>query len=85
MSGTSDYQRPGGHLGLLRMTAPAEPLPGLLDEASRANWSHSGLLERPLAVEADAVDPRLLTAHQPCPGLVRFPHDPGVTLTAEPT
>ena len=58
MTGHSDYQRLRAHLAFLRMGAAAEALPGLLDEATTTNLSHSGFLERLLAVEVDAVDER---------------------------
>lgn len=58
MTGHSDYQRLRAHLAFLRMTAAAEALPGLLEEATNTALSHSGFLERLLAVEVDAVDER---------------------------
>ena len=58
MSAGSDYQRLLAHLAFLRMTAAAEALPGLLDEATGSKLSHSAFLERLLAVEVDAVDDR---------------------------
>ena len=58
MSERSDYQRLRSHLAFLRMTAAAEALPALLDEATRARLSHSAFLEALLAVEVDAVDER---------------------------
>ena len=58
MNEGSDYQRLRAHLAFLRMTAAAEALPGLLDEAAKAKLSHSAFLERLLAIEADAVDER---------------------------
>jgi DNA replication protein DnaC len=58
MIGHSDYQRLRAHLAFLRMTAAAEALPGLLEEATNTGLSHSGFLERLLAVEVDAVDER---------------------------
>ena len=58
MTGHSDYQRLRAHLAFLRMGAAAEALPGLLDEATNTKLSHSGFLERLLAVEVDAVDER---------------------------
>jgi len=54
----SDYQRLRAHLGFLRMTAAAEALPGLLDEAAKAKMGNQAFLERLLAVEVDAVDER---------------------------
>ena len=58
MSAESDYQRLRAHLAFLRLTAAAEALPGLLDEATAASLSHSAFLERLLAVEVAAVDER---------------------------
>jgi DNA replication protein DnaC len=58
MSAASDYQRLRAHLAFLRMGAAAEALPGLLDQATKAHLSHSGFLERLLAVEVDAVEER---------------------------
>ena len=58
MTAGSDYQRLRAHLGFLRMTAAAEALPGLLDEAAKAKMGNQAFLERLLAVEVDAVDER---------------------------
>jgi DNA replication protein DnaC len=59
MSAGSDYQRLRSHLAFLRMTAAAEALPGLLEEAARDKaLSATALVERLLAVEVDAVDDR---------------------------
>jgi DNA replication protein DnaC len=59
MSAASDYQRLRSHLAFLRMTAAAEALPGLLEEAAKDKaLSPTELLERLLAVEVDAVDDR---------------------------
>ncbi len=58
MNERSDYQKLRSHLAFLRMTAAAEALPALLDEATRARLSHSAFLEALLAVEVDAVDER---------------------------
>jgi DNA replication protein DnaC len=58
MSEGSDYQRLRAHLAFLRMTAAAEALPGLLDEAVKSGLSNQAFLERLLAVEVDAVDER---------------------------
>ena len=52
------YQALRGHLANLRLTAAAEALPGLLDEARAAKWSHTALLERLLALEVDAATER---------------------------
>ena len=59
MSAASDYQRLRSHLAFLRMSAAAEALPGLLEEAAKDKaLSPTVLLERLLAVEVDAVDDR---------------------------
>ncbi|MGH9181572.1 MAG: IS21-like element helper ATPase IstB [Acidimicrobiales bacterium] len=59
MSAASDYQRLRSHLAFLRMSAAAEALPGLLEEAARDKaLGATALLERLLAVEVDAVDDR---------------------------
>ncbi|MDQ2729812.1 MAG: IS21-like element helper ATPase IstB [Actinomycetota bacterium] len=58
MTDQSDYQRLRAHLAFLRMTAAAEALPGLLDEATKADLGNQAFLERLLAVEVDAVDVR---------------------------
>lgn len=58
MSEQSDYQRLRAHLAFLRMSAAAEALPGLLDEAITTKLSNQAFLERLLAVEVDAVDER---------------------------
>jgi hypothetical protein len=46
MSGSSDYQRLRAHLAFLRMTAAAEALPGLLDEAVKSGLGNQAFLER---------------------------------------
>lgn len=58
MSEGSDYQRLRAHLAFLRMTAAAEALPGLLDEAVKSGLGNQAFLERLLAIEVDAVDER---------------------------
>jgi DNA replication protein DnaC len=59
MSAASDYQRLRSHLAFLRLSAAAEALPGLLEEAAKDKaLSPTALLERLLAVEVDAVDER---------------------------
>jgi len=58
MSAGSDYQRLRAHLAFLRLTAAAEALPALLDEATGDKLSHSAFLERLLAIEVEAVDER---------------------------
>jgi DNA replication protein DnaC len=58
VSAGSEYQRLRAHLAFLRMTAAAEALPALLDEAVATRMSNQAFLERLLAVEVDAVDER---------------------------
>lgn len=62
MSEQSEYQTLRAHLAFLRMTAAAEALPGLLDEAIKTKLGHSAFLERLLAIEVDAVDERRRTS-----------------------
>ena len=58
MTERSDYQKLRAHLAFLRMTAAAEALPAILDEANKAKLTNQAFLERLLAVEVDAVDER---------------------------
>lgn len=58
MSAGSDYQRLRSHLAFLRMSAAAEALPGLLEEARDNALSATALLERLLETEVDAVEHR---------------------------
>ena len=58
MSDGSEYQRLRSHLAFLRMTAAAEALPGLLDEAIKTNLPIQAFLERLLSIEVDATDAR---------------------------
>lgn len=58
MTGTSEYQKLRAHLAFLRMTAAAEALPVILDEAITAKLTNQAFLERLLAVEVDAVEIR---------------------------
>ena len=58
MTPGSDYQRLRAHLSFLRMTAAAEALPGLLDEAAKAKMGNQAFLEQLLAIEVAAVDER---------------------------
>ncbi len=62
MTTGSDYQRLRAHLAFLRMSAAAEALPVLLDEALEAKWTNQAFLERLLAIEVDAVDERRRTS-----------------------
>ncbi len=58
MNAPSDYQKLRAHLAFLRMTAAAEALPGLLEQAAKDKLTSQALLERLLAVEVGAVDER---------------------------
>ena len=58
MNASSDYQKLRAHLAFLRMTAAAEALPALLEEAAQDKLTSQALLERLLAVEVSAVDER---------------------------
>jgi DNA replication protein DnaC len=54
------YQRLREHLAVLRLTAAAEALTGVLDEARTRDLSLTSALERLLAIEVDAVEQRKL-------------------------
>jgi len=54
----STYQQLRGHLAALRMTAAAEALPAELERATAKPTSHTGFLERLLAVEVAAAEAR---------------------------
>jgi DNA replication protein DnaC len=58
MNAGSDYQKLRAHLAFLRMTAAAEALPALLEEATKNKLSSQALLERLLAIEVDSVSER---------------------------
>jgi hypothetical protein len=58
MNAGSDYQKLRAHLAFLRMTAAAEALPALLEEAAKNELSSQALLERLLAIEVDSVSER---------------------------
>jgi len=58
MTEASTYQALRGHLATLRLSAAAEALPGLLDQARAERWSNTVLLERLFGVEADATEAR---------------------------
>jgi DNA replication protein DnaC len=58
VTASSEYQKLRAHLAFLRMTAAAEALPALLEEAAKDNLTSQALLERLLAVEVRAVDER---------------------------
>ena len=49
MTPSSDYQKLRAHLAFLRMTAAAEALPGLLEQATKAKLGHQAFLEAVLA------------------------------------
>ena len=58
MNASSDYQKLRAHLAFLRMTAAAEALPALLEQAAKDKLTSQAFLERLLAVEVRAVDER---------------------------
>jgi hypothetical protein len=58
MNAGSDYQKLRAHLAFPRMTAAAEALPALLEEAAKNELSSQALLERLLAIEVDSVSER---------------------------
>ena len=58
MSEASTYQALRGHLAALRLSAAAEALPGLLDQATAGHWSTTVLLERLFSTEVAAADAR---------------------------
>jgi len=58
MNASSDYQKLRAHLAFLRMTAAAEALPALLEQAAKDKLTSQAFLERLLAVEVGAVDER---------------------------
>ena len=62
----STYQQLRGHLATLKLTACAEALPGVLDEAQTEKLSLTAALERLLAIEVDATEARRLA------GRIRF-------------
>lgn len=66
------YQRLRSHLAYLKLTAAAEALPDVLDQAHRHDWSHTHILEHLLGLEAAATrtrrhDARLRLAGFPAP------------------
>ena len=56
MSEDSIYQQLRGHLGVLRLAAAAEALPGELDYATKNKLGHSAFLNRLLEVEVIATE-----------------------------
>ena len=61
MSDASVYQQLRGHLATLRLSAAAEALPGVLDEARGESLGHTAFLERLLAIEVAAATARRRT------------------------
>lgn len=56
----SRYQRLRGHLAALKLSAAAEALPTVLDEAAAEQLSLTAALERLLSIEVDATEARRL-------------------------
>ena len=56
----SVYQQLRGHLANLKLTACAEALPGVLDQATAEGLSMTATLERLLGIEVDATEARRL-------------------------
>ena len=52
------YQKLRAHLAYLKLTAAAEALPGLLDQARVGNWAHTELVEKLLGIEVEATEQR---------------------------
>jgi DNA replication protein DnaC len=83
---TSVYQQLRGHLAYLKLTACAEALPGVLDQAQTEGLSMTATLERLLAIEVDATNARRLAgrlrfASLPTPATLEdfdFDAQPGV-------
>ena len=83
MNASSDYQKLRAHLAFLRMTAAAEALPALLEQAAKNKLTSQALLERLLAVEVGAVDERRrasLDGSRRC-----RPRSPSPTSTSPPS
>ena len=62
MNEASLYQQLRGHLATLRLTAAAEALPGVLEQATVEDLGHTAMLERLLAIEVAATTARRLTS-----------------------
>lgn len=62
MSEASLYQQLRGHLATLRLTAAAEALPGVLEQARAEKLGPTALLERLLAIEVAATTARRLAS-----------------------
>ena len=81
MSDASVYQQLRGHLASLRLSAAAEALPGVLDQARAEDLGHTAFLERLMAIEVAATTARRLLrlerfAALPAPWrLADFDHD----------
>ena len=56
----SRYQRLRGHLAALKLSAAAEALPAVLDQAATEQLSLTAALERLLSIEVDATEARRL-------------------------
>jgi DNA replication protein DnaC len=56
----SRYQRLRGHLAALKLSAAAEALPTVLDQAATEQLSLTAALERLLSIEVDATEARRL-------------------------
>jgi hypothetical protein len=68
----SRYQRLRSHLAALKLSAAAEALPTVLDQATTEQLSLTAALERLLSIEVDATEARRLAR----PGAVRQPAHP---------
>jgi DNA replication protein DnaC len=62
VSEASVYQQLRGHLATLRLTAAAEALPGVLEQACSEGLGHTAVLERLLAIEVAATTARRLAS-----------------------
>ena len=58
----STYQLLRGHLATLRLSAAAEALPGVLEEATSERLGHTAMLERLLNIEVAATEQRRRTS-----------------------
>jgi DNA replication protein DnaC len=58
MSESSVYQNLRGHLAALRLTAAAEALPAVLEEAAAEGLGHTAMLERLLGIEVAVTEAR---------------------------
>jgi DNA replication protein DnaC len=58
----STYQLLRGHLAALRLTAAAEALPGVLEQAKAERLGHTAMLERLLGIEVAATEERRRTS-----------------------